>query len=149
MLNGRAAPVVKVVGQATTTGLEEHACFLREVFVLENINHVEHIVALSLSNGHHAVEEVHLAFKVSILDYIVIAVGRVDLVVPRSDGVSVLVLEENILRGGCPDSLGLLLSIGEELKATGGESVKRDEVGDGLVLFIVNNERVDNSFLGE
>jgi len=149
VFNGRAAPIVEVVGQATATRFEKHAFFLREVFVLEDVNHVEDIVALGLSDSHHAVEEMHLALAVSILDYIVKTVRRIDLVIPGSDYVRMFVLKENILRSSCPDRLRLLFSIGEELKATGGEGVKRDEVGDGLILNIVNHKRADNSFLGQ
>jgi len=149
VLNGRAPPVVQVVRQTASTDLEQHAFFLNQVFVLEDVNHVEYIVAFSLSVSHHALEEVLLAFGITILDNIVKTVGGVDLVVSRSDSVTMLVLEVNILRSGSSEGLSLLLGISEEFEAAGGESVERAEVRDGLVLFIINNEGVDDTFLGE
>jgi hypothetical protein len=58
-----------------------------------------------------------------------------------------LVLKYNILRSSGLKGLSLLLGISEELKAAGRECVERAEVGDGLVLFIINNKGVDNTFL--
>jgi hypothetical protein len=85
---------------------------------------------------------------VSILNDVVKAVRGVDVLVSRSDSVTELVLETNILRGSSSESLLLLRSVRLELEAGGGESVERAEVSD-RGLFILNDERVDNSFLGE
>jgi len=150
VLNGRAAPVVKVVGQATTSNLEHHVFFLSQVLVLEDIDHVEHIEALGLGVGQHAFKQSLATGLVSVLDDVVKTVGRVDLVVSRSDSLAKLVLEVEVRRSGVIEVYLLLGSVGEELEATGGQGVERNEVRNGgLVLFVIDYERVDNSILGQ
>lgn len=97
---------------------------------------------------HHAFEDSLLAVRVSILNDVVKAIRGVDALVSRSDSVTKLVLETNILRSSSSESLLLLRSVRLELEACGGESVKRAEVSD-RVFFILNDERVDNALLGE
>ena len=58
-----------------------------------------------------------------------------------------LVLKYNILRSSGLQGLSLLLGISEELEAAGRKGVERAEIGDGLVLFIINDKGVDNTFL--
>jgi hypothetical protein len=149
VLDGRTAPVVQVVRQTTSTNFEKHtSIFSDKGLVCEDVYHVEHIVIHGLGVGHHAFEDSLLTVRVSILNDVVKAVRCVDVLVSRSDSVTELVLETNILRGSSFESLLLLRSVRLELEAGGGEGVERAEVSD-IHLFILNDERVDNTFLGE
>lgn len=149
MLNGRAAPVVKVVGQATTSNFEHHVFILGQGFVLEDIHHVEYIEALGLGVGQHAFKQSLATGLVAVLDDVVKTVGRIDLVVSGSDSLSKLVLEVEVRRSGVIKVYLLLGSVGEELETTGGQRVERNEVRNGgRVIFVIDHEGVDNSFLG-
>jgi len=150
VLNGRAAPVVKVVGQAATSNLEHHVFFLGQGFVLEDIHHVEYIETLGLGVGQHAFKQSLATGLVSVLDDVVKTVGRIDLVVSRSDSLSKLVLEVEVRRSGVIKVYLLLGSVGEELETTGGQRVERNEVRNGgRVIFVIDHEGVDDSFLGQ